>query len=65
MDIFNQVFIRGSSAELREHGIEVNLTTVLRWLKKAGEECVNTLSLFRQEDWEQTLCIDENLSLHA
>ena len=26
--------------ELKEYGIEVNLTTVLRWLKKAGEECV-------------------------
>ena len=45
--------------ELKEHGIEVNLTTVLRWLKKAGEECVDTLSLFMQEDWEQPLCIDE------
>jgi len=45
--------------ELKEHGIEVDLTTVLRWLKKAGEECVNTLSLFRQEDWEQPLCVDE------
>ncbi|HEB29961.1 MAG TPA: DDE domain-containing protein, partial [Spirochaetes bacterium] len=45
--------------ELKEHGIEVDLTTVLRWLKKAGEECVNTLSLCRQEDWEQPLCVDE------
>jgi len=45
--------------ELEEHGIEVALTTVLRWIKKAGEECVNVLSLFRQEDWEQPLCIDE------
>ena len=45
--------------ELEEHGIEVALTTVLRWIKKAGEECVNVLSLFRQEDWEQSLCIDE------
>jgi transposase-like protein/transposase len=55
--------LRGSLSrvrdELREHGIEVALTTVLRWLKKAGEECVNTLSLFKQEDWEQSLCIDE------
>ena len=45
--------------ELKEHGIEVALTTVLRWIKKAGEECVNLLSLFRQEDWQQSLCIDE------
>ncbi|MFH2002185.1 MAG: DDE-type integrase/transposase/recombinase [Planctomycetota bacterium] len=55
--------LRGSLSrvrdELKEHGIEVALTTVLRWLKKAGEECVNVLSLFRQEDWEQPLCIDE------
>jgi len=55
--------LRGSLSrvrdELREHGIEVALTTVLRWLKKAGEECVNVLSLFRQEDWQQSLCIDE------
>ncbi len=45
--------------ELAEHGIEVALTTVLRWVKKAGEECVNVLSLSRGEDWEQSLCIDE------
>jgi len=55
--------LRGSLSrvrdELKEHGIEVALTTVLRWLKKAGEECVNVLSLFRQEDWQQSLCIDE------
>jgi transposase-like protein len=55
--------LRGSLSrvrdELSEHGIEVALTTVLRWLKKAGEECVNTLKLFEQEDWEQPLCIDE------
>lgn len=55
--------LRGSLSrvrdELKEHGIEVALTTVLRWIKKAGEECVNVLSLFRQEDWEQSLCIDE------
>ena len=55
--------LRGSLSrvrdELREHGIEVALTTVLRWLKKAGEECVNTLRLFEKEDWEQSLCIDE------
>ena len=29
--------------ELAEHGIGVALTTVLRWIKKAGEECVNVL----------------------
>jgi len=55
--------LRGSLSrvrdELKEHGIAVALTTVLRWLKKAGEECVNVLSLFRQEDWQQSLCIDE------
>ena len=44
--------------ELKEHGIEVALTTVLRWVKKAGEECVNVFSLFKQEDWKQPLCID-------
>ena len=55
--------LRGSLSrvrdELKEHGIEVALTTVLRWIKKAGEECVHILSLFGQEDWEQPLCIDE------
>ncbi len=55
--------LRGSLSrvrdELLEHGIEVALTTVLRWIKKAGEECVNVLSIFRPEDWEQSLCIDE------
>jgi transposase-like protein len=55
--------LRGSLSRIRdellEHGIEVALTTVLRWLKKAGEECVNVLHLYNQEDWEQSLCIDE------
>ena len=55
--------LRGSLSrvrdELMEHGIQVALTTVLRWLKKAGEECVNAFSLFQEEDWEQPLCIDE------
>ncbi|MBA7588017.1 hypothetical protein ES708_30065 [subsurface metagenome] len=55
--------LRGSLSrvrdELKENGIEVALTTVLRWIKKAGEECVNVLSLSRIEDWEQSLCIDE------
>ena len=45
--------------ELREQGIKVTSTTVLRWLKKAGEECVDILSLFKQEDLDQPLCIDE------
>ena len=44
--------------ELTEHGIRVVLTTVLRWLKKAGEECVQTHRLCG-EDWKQPLCIDE------
>ncbi|MBW8035940.1 MAG: DDE-type integrase/transposase/recombinase [Planctomycetes bacterium] len=51
--------LSGVRDELKEHGIQVALITVLRWLKKAGEECVNVFSLFRQEDWEQSLCIDE------
>jgi len=34
-------------------------STVARWIKKAGEECVDAFSLFEQEDWEQPLCIDE------
>jgi transposase-like protein/transposase len=55
--------LRGSLSrvcdELFEHGIKVALTTVLRWLKKAGEESVDLLSLCNQEDWTQPLCIDE------
>ena len=55
--------LRGSLSrvcdELLEHGIAVSLTTVLRWVKKAGEECVNALHLYNQEDWQQSLCIDE------
>jgi len=55
--------LRGSLSrvrdELGEHGIYVALTTVLRWLKKAGEECVNVFALSSQEDWHQPLCIDE------
>lgn len=45
--------------ELSEHGIPVALTTVLRWVKKAGEECVEALDLCAREDWGQPLCIDE------
>jgi transposase-like protein len=55
--------LRGSLSrvcdELAEHGITVSLTTVLRWVKKAGEECVQPLHLLNQEDWQQPLCIDE------
>jgi transposase-like protein len=55
--------LRGSLSrvcdELAEHGIHVALTTVLRWVKKAGEECVPPHCLCPQEDWEQPLCIDE------
>ena len=55
--------LRGSLSrvrdELMEHEIKVSITTVLRWIKKAGEECVNVLSLFKQEDFKQPLCIDE------
>ncbi len=62
--VFRWVFhLRGSLSrvcdELLEHGIAVSLTTVLRWVKKAGEECVNVVHLCNQEDWEQPLCIDE------
>jgi transposase-like protein len=51
--------LRGVCDELAAHGITVALTTVLRWVKKAGEECVPPLSVCTQEDWEQPLCIDE------
>ena len=45
--------------ELLENGINVSLTTVMRWIKKAGEECVDAFRLYAKEDWEQPLCIDE------
>ena len=55
--------LRGSLSrvcdELADHGIRVALTTVLRWVKKAGEECVDVIHVCEQEDWEQPLCIDE------
>ena len=55
--------LRGSLSrvrdELAEHGIHVHLTTVLRWVKKAGEECVGALQLDGEADPEQPLCIDE------
>ena len=55
--------LRGSLSrvcdELADHGITVALTTLLRWVKKAGEECVNMVALHSEEDWEQPLCIDE------
>ncbi len=61
---FRWIFhLRGSLArvcdELLEHGIRVALTTVLRWVKKAGEECARTLELSSDEEWKQPLCIDE------
>lgn len=61
---FRWIFhLRGSLSkvcdELIEHGIKVALTTVMRWLKKAGEECVEVLSLNNEEDRHQPLCIDE------
>lgn len=55
--------LRGSLSrvcdELKEHRIKAALTTVLRWIKKAGEECVPMHKLFNKEDWSQPLCIDE------
>lgn len=55
--------LRGSLSRVRdeliEHEIKVSLTTVLRWIKKAGEESVNVLTLFKEEDFKQPLCIDE------
>jgi len=39
--------------ELAENGIVVALTTPLRWVKKAGEECVEMLRIANQEDFEQ------------
>jgi transposase-like protein len=61
---FRWIFhLRGSLGrvcdELAEHGIQVVLTTVLRWVKKAGEECVRALDLCNREDWSQPVCIDE------
>lgn len=55
--------LRGSLSrvrdELQENGIKVSLTTVMRWIKKAGEECVDAFRLYAKEDWEQPICIDE------
>ena len=45
--------------ELLENGIKVSLTTVLRWIKKAGEECVEMFLLSEDKYKEQVLCIDE------
>jgi transposase-like protein len=62
--VFRWVFhLRGTLSrvvdELLEYGIEVSLTTVLRWIKKAGEECVEPLKILDSEYWQQTLIIDE------
>ena len=55
--------LRGSLSrvrdELLETGIKVAITTVLRWIKKAGEESIEMLKIVNQEDFEQDLCIDE------
>lgn len=61
---FRWIFhLRGSLSrvrdELAEHGIQVALTTVMRWLKKAGEECVRAQNLWGREDKGQPLCVDE------
>lgn len=45
--------------ELSEHGIRVAITTVLRWVKKAGEECADMDKISSVEDKTQSLCIDE------
>ena len=45
--------------ELYEHGIKVAITTILRWIKKAGEECVDMNKLSQVEDKTQSLCLDE------
>ena len=45
--------------ELLEHGIKIALTTVLRWVKKAGEECVEMSKIYPVEDKTQPLCLDE------
>lgn len=45
--------------ELLENGINVSLTTVLRWIKKAGEECPEQLKIVPREFWQQPLIIDE------
>lgn len=52
---FRWIFhLRGSLSEvcdeLNEHGIGVAPTTVLRWLKKAGEECARAIDLFHHKD---------------
>ncbi len=45
--------------ELIENRIDVSITTVLRWIKKAGEQCPDILDIENQEFWEQPLIIDE------
>ena len=62
--IFRWIFhLRASMSrvadELLENGIKVSKTTIVRWVKKAGEECVDVFDLKQEEDWEQPICIDE------
>jgi len=47
------------SEELKENGFDIASTTIIRWIKKAGEECVSTYDLNCPEDWQQSICIDE------
>ena len=61
--VFRWIFhLRGTLSrvldELLENGIKVSLTTVLRWVKKAGEESVDTLKILDYENWEQPLIIE-------
>jgi transposase-like protein len=55
--------LRGSLSricdELANKNINVSITTVLRWLKKAGEESVNLFKLYDNKELTQSLCIDE------
>ena len=45
--------------ELAENGIVVSISTVLRWIKKAGEESAEMLKISEREDFKQNICIDE------
>lgn len=45
--------------ELLENGIKVALTTILRWIKKAGEESVEMMKIINQDYMTQPICIDE------
>ncbi len=49
---------RRVSDYLKSINIPVNFTTLMRWVKKAGEEYIDTLKL-QDKIFAQTICIDE------